>query len=111
MHLDLLTRCTKGHVTISLRRRWPVSFHSEAQAVTQGIALLHQHAEVVGFILVPADLQAAKTVKDTCTKGMAAVLSAKKDAEECFQDMKDNAEDIIVDANAEAKKEIYVKDK
>ena len=42
---------------------------------------------------------------------MAAVLSAKKDAEECFQDMKDNAEDIIVDANAEAKKEIYVKDK
>lgn len=53
----------------------------------------------------------SKTVKDATTKGMAAVLSAKKDAEECFQDMKENAEDIVVDANAEAKEEIYVESK
>ncbi len=37
-------------------------------------------------------------------------MSAKKDAEEVFQDMKENAEDIVVDASAEAKKEIYVTD-
>ena len=42
---------------------------------------------------------------------MATVMAAKKDAEECFQDMKDNAEDIVVDANSEVKKEIYVEDK
>ena len=47
-------------------------------------------------------------VKDATTKGMAAVLSAKKDAEEAFQDMRENAEDIVVDANSEVKKEIYV---
>ena len=47
----------------------------------------------------------------TCTQGMATVMAAKKDAEECFQDMKDNAEDIVVDANSEVKKEIYVEDK
>ena len=41
---------------------------------------------------------------------MAAVMSAKKDAEECFQDMKEDAEDIVVDANAEVRKEIYVED-
>ena len=37
-------------------------------------------------------------------------MSAKKDAEEVFQDMKENAEDIVVDASAETKKEIYVTD-
>ena len=34
-----------------------------------------------------------------------------KDAEECFQDIKENAEDIVVDANKETKKEIYVESK
>ncbi len=53
----------------------------------------------------------SKTVKDAATKGMATVMSAKKDAEECFQDMKENAEDIVVDANADTKKEIYVESK
>ena len=42
---------------------------------------------------------------------MASVMSAKKDAEECFQDMKENAEDIVVDAHVEDKKEIYVESK
>ena len=50
----------------------------------------------------------SKTVKNAATRGMASIMSAKKDAEECFQDMKENAEDIIVDAHEENKKEIYV---
>ena len=41
---------------------------------------------------------------------MAAVLAAKKDAEECYQDMVQNAEDIVVDANKDDKKAIYVED-
>ena len=53
----------------------------------------------------------SKTVKDAATRGMASVMAAKKDAEECFQDMKENAEDIVVDANAETKKEIYIEAK
>jgi hypothetical protein len=50
----------------------------------------------------------SKTVKNAATRGMASIMSAKKDAEECFQDMKENAEDIVVDAHEENKKEIYV---
>ena len=42
---------------------------------------------------------------------MAEVMTIRKDAEECFEDMKQNAEDIVVDANAETKKEIYVEAK
>ena len=52
----------------------------------------------------------SKAVKEGCTKGMAAVLAAKKDAEECYQDMVQNAEDIVVDANKDDKKAIYVED-
>ena len=47
----------------------------------------------------------SKSVKNAATKGMANVMSIKKDAEECFQDMKENAEDIVVDAHKEDKKE------
>ena len=39
---------------------------------------------------------------------MAGVISTKKDAEETFQDIKENAEDIVFDANASTKQEIYV---
>ena len=42
---------------------------------------------------------------------MASVLSVRKDAEECFQDMKENAEDIVEDAHIKDKKEIYVEAK
>ena len=42
---------------------------------------------------------------------MADVMAIRRDAEECFEDMKQNAEDIVVDANAETKKEIYVESK
>ena len=74
--------------------------------------LRHKHALIfaggIATAIIGKKLLESQTVKDSCTKGMAAVLSAKKDAEECFQDMKENAEDIVVDANEEAKKEIYV---
>ena len=75
----------------------------------------HKHTLIfVGGIataIVGKKILESKTVKDACTQGMATVMAAKKDAEECFQDMKDNAEDIVVDANSEVKKEIYVEDK
>ena len=74
----------------------------------------HKHALIfVGGIataIVGKKILESKTVKDACTQGMATVMAAKKDAEECFQDMRDNAEDIVVDANAEVKKEIYVEE-
>ena len=78
-------------------------------------ALEHKHALIfaagVATALIGVKVAKSKTFKDATTKGMAAVMSAKKDAEECFQDMKENAEDIVVDAHAEDKKEIYVESK
>ena len=53
----------------------------------------------------------SKSVKKAATKGLAQVMVAKRDAEECFQDIKENAEDIVVDAKADSKKEIYVESK
>ena len=79
----------------------PIMKHKHALIFAGGIA-----TALIGKKILESDV-----VKDSCTKGMAAVLSAKKDAEECFQDMRDNAEDIVVDANAEVKKEIYVESK
>ena len=35
-------------------------------------------------------------------------MSVRKDAEECFQDMRENAEEIVIDAHQEDKKEIYI---
>ncbi|MBQ8017645.1 MAG: hypothetical protein IJ258_06010 [Methanobrevibacter sp.] len=75
----------------------------------------HKHALIfaagIATAIVSKKVLESKTVKDAATKGMATVMSAKKDAEECFQDMKENAEDIVVDANADTKKEIYVESK
>lgn len=59
IHLDTLCACATGHTAIAIRRRWPAAFQCEAQAVAQGIALLQQHPEMVGFVLMPASLQAA----------------------------------------------------
>ena len=77
--------------------------------------LEHKHALIfaggIATAIIGKKILESETVKDSCTKGMAAVLAAKKDAEECFQDMRENAEDIVVDANSEVKKEIYVEDK
>lgn len=75
----------------------------------------HKHALIfaagIATALIGAKVVKSKAFKETTTKGMAAVMSAKRDAEECFQDMRENAEDIVVDANAETKKEIYVESK
>ncbi|MBQ2665609.1 DUF6110 family protein [Methanobrevibacter sp.] len=75
----------------------------------------HRHALIfaagIATALIGAKVVKSQTFKDSATKGMAAVMSAKKDAEECFQDMKETAEDIVVDANEENKKEIYVEAK
>lgn len=75
----------------------------------------HKHALIfaagVATALIGAKVVKSQVFKDTTAKGMAAVMSAKRDAEECFQDMKESAEDIVVDANAETKKEIYVESK
>ena len=72
----------------------------------------HKHALIfaggIATALIGKKILESDAVKDATTKGMAAVLSAKKDAEEAFQDMRENAEDIVVDANSEVKKEIYV---
>ena len=50
----------------------------------------------------------SKAVKDAATQGMASVMAVRKDAEETFQDMRENAEEIVIDAHEENKKEIYV---
>lgn len=74
----------------------------------------HKHAILfVGGIaaaIVGTKIIKSQTTKDLATKGMAGIISAKKDAEETFQDMRENAEDIVVDANSDVKKEIYVDD-
>lgn len=75
----------------------------------------HKHALIfaagIATAIVGRKVLESKTVKDAATRGMATVMSAKKDAEACFQDMKENAEDIVIDANADTKKEIYVESK
>ena len=75
----------------------------------------HKHALIfaagIATAIVGKKILESDAVKDAATKGMASVMSAKKDAEECFQDMKENAEDIVVDAHEEDKKEIYVEAK
>ena len=75
----------------------------------------HKHALIfaagIATAIVGKKILESKVVKDAATQGMATVISAKKDAEECFQDMRENAEDIVVDAHEEDKKEIYVEAK
>ena len=72
----------------------------------------HKHALLfaagIATAIIGKKALESKSVKDAATRGMATVMSVKKDAEECFQDMKENAEDIVVDAHKEEKKEIYV---
>ncbi|MDO5860849.1 DUF6110 family protein [Methanobrevibacter sp.] len=74
----------------------------------------HKHvllfAAGIATAVVGKKILESETVKDAATKGMASVIAAKKDAEECFQDMRENAEDIVVDAHQEDKKEIYIED-
>ena len=75
----------------------------------------HKHALLfaagIATAVVGKKILESKAVKDAATQGMASVMSVRKDAEECFQDMRENAEDIVVDAHKEDKKEIYVEAK
>ena len=75
----------------------------------------HKHALIfaagIATAVVGKKILESKTVKDAATQGMASVMSIRKDAEETFQDMKENAEEIVIDANEENKKEIYIDDK
>ncbi|WP_297982232.1 DUF6110 family protein [uncultured Methanobrevibacter sp.] len=50
----------------------------------------------------------SQTTKDYAAKGMAKVLTCKSDIEESIQDIKDNAEDIHVDAKAAQKEAVCV---
>ena len=75
----------------------------------------HKHALIfaagIATAIIGKKVLESKAVKDAATQGMASVMSVRKDAEECFQDMKENAEDIVVDAHAEDKREIYIESK
>ena len=75
----------------------------------------HKHALIfaagIATALVGKKVLESKTVKDATTRGMAKVLAVKKDAEETFQDMRENAEEIMIDAHKEDRKEIYVENK
>ena len=75
----------------------------------------HKHALIfaagIATAVVGKKILESKTVKDAATQGMAGVMSIRKDAEEWFQDMKEDAEEIVMDAHVEDKKEIYVEAK
>ena len=75
----------------------------------------HKHALLfaggIATAIIGAKILKSQTTKDLATKGMAGVISAKKDAEETFQDIRENAEDIVFDAHADTKQEIYVEKK
>jgi methylmalonyl-CoA mutase cobalamin-binding subunit len=75
----------------------------------------HKHALLfaggIATAIIGAKIIKSPTTKELATKGMAGVISAKRDAEEAFQDMRENAEDIVFDASAENQQEIYVEKK
>ncbi|MGX8693760.1 MAG: DUF6110 family protein [Methanobrevibacter sp.] len=74
----------------------------------------HKHALLfaagIATAIVGKKVLESKAVKDAATQGMASVMSIRKDAEETFQDMRENAEEIVIDAHEVNKKEIYVED-
>ena len=49
-------------------------------------------------------------VKEMTDKGLDTVMAAKNDIEETFQDVNDDAEDIIIDVNAKTKRTIDITD-
>ena len=75
----------------------------------------HKHALIfaagIATAIVGKKVLESKAVKDAATQGMAGVMSVRKDAEETFQDMRENAEEIVIDAHENDKKEIYVEAK
>ncbi len=75
----------------------------------------HKHALIfaagIATAIVGKKVLESKAVKDAATQGMASVMAVRKDAEETFQDIRENAEEIVIDAHEEDKKEIYVEAK
>lgn len=75
----------------------------------------HKHALLfaggIATAIIGAKILKSPTTKDLATKGMAGIISAKKDAEETFQDMKENAEDIVYDASCDDGQEIFIEKK
>lgn len=74
--------------------------HKYALAFAAGFA-----TAVVGVMLLKSD-----AVKEITDKGLDTVMTAKNDIEETFQDMDDDAEDIIIDVNAKTKRTINIPD-
>ena len=72
----------------------------------------HKHALIflggIATAVVGKKILEAETTKNACTNAMAKVLAVKSEAEEAFQDIKDNAEDIALDAKEAKKKKILV---
>lgn len=75
----------------------------------------HKHALIfaagIATAIVGKKILESKTVKNAATQGMATVMVAKRDVEETFQDMREDAEEIVIDAHETDKKEIYVESK
>ena len=75
----------------------------------------HKHALIfaagIATAIVGKKVLESKAVKDAATQGMAGVMAVRKDAEETFQDMRENAEEIVIDAHEKDKKELYVEAK
>ena len=75
----------------------------------------HKHALLfaggIAAAIIGSKIIKSQTTKDLATRGMAGVISTKKDMEETFQDMRENAEDIVFDASADTKQEIYIEKK
>ena len=81
----------------------------------QEFAKKHKHALIfaggIAAAIIGKKVIESKTTKELATKGMAGVISSRRDLEETFQDMKENAEDIVYDAHSGDKQEIYVEKK
>ncbi len=75
-------------------------------------AYAHKHALIflggIATAVVGKKILESEKTKEACTNAMAKVLAAKSDAEETFQNMKDDAEDIAFDAKEANKEAICV---
>lgn len=71
--------------------------HDHALAFVGGIAAAYVAKKVIS----------SESTKNACTNVVSKVITAKKEAEEQLQNIKDNAEDISVDAEVKDKKAVY----
>lgn len=77
---------------------------------------LYEHKNILLFAggiaaaIIGKKLLESKTVKEGAINTMASLMTVQKEAEETFQNIKEDAEDICHDAEEKNKKEIYVED-